>query len=127
MTPGLFPAEVWSWWQAQRRRYNRGVLIAAAIAFVLYGGVIELCPDLPEEMEMTAFTVAGQFVAFIGMMAVANVLYCLGPIAETAIRPSNARRFRGRLFGAGYWFSVALPLMPPVLLATGCLVGCWRG
>jgi hypothetical protein len=80
---------------------------------------------LPQEAEITLFTIAGQAIGFLVMVGLANAFYCLGPFAEIVLKPRDVARFRHRQFRAGLWFSMALPLSVPLLLIVGGFLGWW--
>lgn len=99
------------WWWAQRRRYNKGLLISGFIAFMLYCilGPIFIAPH--EEFEETIFEMAFQGCAYLMAMVVANLCYSLGWLVDVLFNKSNSQTFRERLFSIGYWFSFALPII----------------
>jgi hypothetical protein len=57
-----------------------------------------------------------QGVGYLLMMGVANLCYSLGQVSERLIRPKNAERYRRIVYRLGFWFSVSLPFMVPLLL-----------
>jgi len=99
------------WWWSKRLKYNKGLLIAGFIAFMLYCflGPIIIAPH--EEFEETLFTIAFQGFGYIVMMGIANLFYTLGWIADISFNKSKSLQFRERLFALGYWFSFALPIL----------------
>ena len=101
------PARIW--WGAKRWKYNKGLIIAGFIAFILYSilGPIFIAPH--EEFEETLFTIAFQGIFYLIMIGVANVFYNLGWLLDVNFNKTNSERFRVRLFALGYWFSFALP------------------
>jgi hypothetical protein len=109
------PAETWPWWQSRRRFYNFALLAAGLAAFLCYVAAVEFSdPREPDGIEITAFTVVGQAFGYLLMIAVANLFYMAGPLAEKIVQPRNVVRFRSRLFATGLWFSVALPFVVPL-------------
>jgi hypothetical protein len=100
-----------NWWLQKRLTYNKGLLIAGFIAFVLYCtlGPIIIAPH--EEFEETIFEMAFQGIGYITMMCVANVFYTLGWIVDISFNKNNSQLFRERLFALGYWFSFSLPIL----------------
>jgi len=99
------------WWFNNRGKYNKGLIIAGFIAFVLYCvlGPIVIAPH--EEFEETLFEMAFQGVGYIVMMCIANLVYTLGLIVDISFNKSNSQVFRERLFSLGYWFSFSLPIL----------------
>ncbi|MCB8933557.1 MAG: hypothetical protein H6534_08955 [Chthonomonadaceae bacterium] len=68
------------------------------------------------ELDDPPFGVLIQAVGYAVAMGVANVLYCLGPRSERYVRPERRATYRVWAFNAFFWASLALPLLPPVLL-----------
>jgi hypothetical protein len=99
------------WWWSNRCRYNRGLIIAGFIAFMLYCilGPIFIAPH--EEFEETIFEMAFQGTAYLFMICIANIFYSLKWIIDLSFNKSNSQQFRERLFVFGYWFSFALPIL----------------
>lgn len=99
-----------AWWWKNRAKYNKGLLIAGIVAFILYCflGPIFIAPHAVE-FEETIFEMAFQGIAYLFMMMIANVFYTLGSLIDIWFNTNNSPRFRERLFALGYWFSVALP------------------
>jgi hypothetical protein len=99
------------WWWSKRCKYNKGLIIAGFIAFLLYCilGPIIIAPH--EEFEETIFEMAFQGVAYLLMMGIANVFYTLGWIIDISFNKSNSQNFRERLFALGYWFSFSIPIL----------------
>ena len=98
------------WWSSKRIKYNKGLLIAGVVAFILYCtlGPIFIAPHAVE-FEETIFEMAFQGVAYLVMMVIANVFYTLGSLIDLSLNTNNSQPFRERLFALGYWFSVVLP------------------
>lgn len=61
-------------------------------------------------------TMLFQGIAYLLMMAVANVMYLLGPVTESLLRPKNRQQYRERCFALGFWFSVVLPFSIPLMI-----------
>jgi MFS family permease len=99
------------WWWHNRLRYNKGLIIAGFIAFMLYCilGPIIIAPH--EEFEETIFEMAFQGTAYFIMMLIANAFYTLGWLIDILANKSNSQLLRQRLFALGYWFSFALPIL----------------
>ncbi len=99
------------WWWSKRCKYNKGLIIAGFIAFLLYCilGPIIIAPH--EEFEETIFEMAFQGGAYLYMMVAANAIYSLGWVIDIVFNKSHSQRFRERLFALGYWFSFSLPIL----------------
>ena len=106
----------WQWWAARRGRYNMGLIISGIIAFICYVTVVWTFEDRIPEAEVTIFTTLIQGFGYLVMIGVANVFFFLGPISEQAIRPKDPLRFRMYTYRMGFWGSVSLPLLIPILL-----------
>jgi hypothetical protein len=100
-----------AWWGARRRYYNRGLLVAGPLAYVLYVLSLALHPDA----ELSLFALPFQALGYLLMMGVANLCYGLGPLVEWWVAQQHVGRYRRAAYGAGYAFSVALPFLLPLL------------
>jgi hydrogenase-4 membrane subunit HyfE len=91
------------WWSFKRIKYNKGLLIAGVVAFILYCilGPIFIAPHAVE-FEETIFEMAFQGVAYLIMIVIANVFYTLGSLIDISLNTNNSQRFRNRLFSLGY-------------------------
>ncbi|MDZ4364296.1 hypothetical protein [Brevundimonas sp.] len=114
--------ETWKWWESRRLRYNLGLAVAGWVAW----GMTELTlrfltpgmPTIQGTVEVSWVSrMLHQGVAYLIFMAVANLFYLAGPVAEKLMQPADIDGFRRRMFGLGFWFSVALPFIVPVLTA----------
>ncbi|MGY3213913.1 hypothetical protein [Mucilaginibacter sp. HD30] len=112
-----FQAGKWQWWQNRRAKYNKGLIVAGLLAFLLYCIVGEIVIAPYEEFEVTLFTTGFQGIGYLIMMLVANLLYNLGFLFDRLFNKQNSESFRLNLFQLGYWFSVVLPFSIPVLVA----------
>jgi hypothetical protein len=101
----------WHWWQSKRCKYNKGLIIAGFIAFLLYNILGEIIIARYEEFEETIFEIAFQGGAYFMMMILANVIYTLGWVLDLLFNGNDSQRFKERLFALGYWFSFALPIL----------------
>jgi hypothetical protein len=99
------------WWFSKRLKYNKGLIIAGFIAFMLYCilGPIIIAPH--EEFEETIFEMAFQGTAYLMMMGIANIIYTSGWLIDISFNKNNSNLFRERLFALGYWFSFSLPIL----------------
>ncbi len=101
----------------RRPLYNLAVLAAGVLSgltILLIGSrLVEPGEDVIEPL-----------VGFFGVVAyaiAANVLYCLGWITEllwSGGDTTHTAQRRGRVLRAGIWFSVALTLLPGILIPT---------
>ena len=99
------------WWWSKRYQYNKGLVIAGFIAFMLYCTLGPFIIGSHEEFEETIFEMAFQGFGYLIMMVIANVFYTFGWIIDISINKSNSQSFRERLFASGYWFSFSLPIL----------------
>ena len=106
-----------NWWATRRIKYNKGLVIAGILAFICYvvAGVNLIMP-YDDQFEITLFTIFFQSLAYLIMMAIANVFYNLGYSIDKRFNKNNADCFRLRLFNCGFWFSFALPFLIPTLI-----------
>jgi hypothetical protein len=83
-------------------------------------GVLEFsrctAPDLESAPLKLVYLAAGYFVA----MGVANLIYSLGPLAESKLEPERVAAFRRWSFGLGFAISFALPFVGPVVFLARC-------
>jgi hypothetical protein len=108
----------WQWWESRRLRYNVGLLLAGLSAFILYLIVyFTFGSRLPMEIDVTIFTVLFHGIAFAFYVFVANVFYFLGAWSERLPRIRSLEAHRRTTFALGFWLSVALPFLEPLLLA----------
>ena len=107
----VLPLNARQWWWSKRCKYNKGLIIAGFIAFMLYNilGPFIIAPH--EEFEETIFEMAFQGTAYAIAIGIANMFYTLGWIIDISFNKSNSQRFRERLFALGYWFSFSLPIL----------------
>src|SRR5690242_5166694 len=110
------------WWGGRRLRYNLSVVVACAVAFILYAGVVWSFQNRLPDVEITGFTVMAQAIGFLFALALANVCYFLGPMLERLLSPRNLGAFRRGAFGLGLGFSMLLIFCPPTLVAYAVLV-----
>ena len=105
------------WWASRRLKYNKGLVIAGLLAFLLYAILSSLLiAPYVEDFEITLFTIFFQGIGYLIMIGVANIFYGLGPLVDKLYNKDNNERFRQRLFNFGYWFSFALPFSIPLLV-----------
>jgi hypothetical protein len=96
-------------------------VVAGLAAFACYAAIFELAgPRVPPEAEITVLTILLQGMGYLIAMAVANICYLLGPLAERVFEPRSPERFRRRAFAWGFWFSVVLPFAAPIAFAISC-------
>jgi hypothetical protein len=122
LTDDSSPCAIETWWASRRLRYNVGLVVAGVLGFICYAAAIQRCIDLHSQgdFEITIFTIVFQACAYLVMIGIANVCYCLGPWSERRLRPRNAARYRKIAFRLGFWFSVLLPFTPSALLVLSC-------
>lgn len=107
--------EAWRWWEGRRLRYNIGLGVAGWTAYALFW-LLQFAFDWSPAsnwqgaLGMTLFLGAG----FLGLMALANIFYLLGVLAESISRPSEVDQFRTTTWNLGFWGSIALPFLFPL-------------
>lgn len=99
------------WWRSKRYKYNKGLIIAGFIAFLLYCILGEIVIAPHEEFEETIFEITFQGGAYFFMMILANALYSLGWVIDMLFNKNDNQQFRERLFAFGYWVSFLLPIL----------------
>lgn len=99
------------WWSSQRLRYNKGLLIAGFIAFLLYCILGEIIIAPHEEFEETIFEATFKGGLYLWMIIIANIFYNIGGTIDEYFNKNNSQSFREKLFAIGYWFSFSLPIL----------------
>ncbi len=99
------------WWFHKRITYNKGLIIAGIVAFLLYCILGQLIIAPRGDFEVTLFTTFFQGFAYLFMIGIANAFYSLGWIMDISFNKNDDLRFRERLFALGYWFSISLPIL----------------
>jgi hypothetical protein len=109
--------EIIKWWKDRRFKYNRGLIIAGILAFMLYAilGSLLIAPH-DNDFEISLFTIFIQGIGYLIMIGIANILYGLGSIVDRSYNNSNAEQFRIKLFKVGFWGSICLPFIIPLLI-----------
>lgn len=108
--------DVWAWWQARRLRYNMAL---GAAGWVAYGLCLTLTYAFGQPMwknwqsavSITLFLGTG----FLVLMGAANICFLLGPWCERVIKPADVDRFRGSAWRMGFYGSLAVPFVFPVV------------
>lgn len=103
--------EIVRWWESRRPLYNLAVLAA---------GVTSLATVFVAELLLGegAASIPWGGIAVYGFLA--NLLYCLGPIADTIVMRRWGRDYSEvgpTLFRYGFVFAVGLTLLPVPLVA----------
>ena len=105
------------WWSRKRITYNIGLVVAGIVAFITYGivGAILIMP-YDSNFEITLFTTLFQSISYLIMMGIANICFYLGPITDKMVNKKKDEKISRRLFYMGFWFSVFLPFLIPIML-----------
>jgi hypothetical protein len=74
------------------------------------------------EFEISGFTIFIQGFFYLIMMGIANLFYNLGHYSDKHYNKNNSEAYRMRLFNIGFWFSVGLPFLIPILLVVSYFV-----
>lgn len=109
-------ANTWAWWERRRFRYNLGLAAAGWSAYAVNAGLYfafghPIWTTWRDALAMTLFLGTG----FLVVMGAANVFYLLGAWTESFLAPTDLDAFRRRAFALGFWGSVALPFVLPLL------------
>ncbi len=105
------------WWWKRRTKYNIGLLISGAVSFILYSVIgIWLIYPIDEDFEITLFTIIFQGIGFLFAMFFANAFYTLGSLCDLYYNEKDSEIFRRNLFNLGYYFSISLPPLIPIML-----------
>lgn len=109
-SPGT--GDTWRWWESRRLRYNIGLAIAGALAWALFAIEASLLTDW---FSLSASVTLAQGLAWLVAMGVANLAFFLGPVSERIFKPDDPEAYRRRIFGLGFWFSMAVPFLFPAV------------
>jgi len=112
----LTESQIREWWNEKRYLYNLGLFISGIIAFVFYVIVgVNLIMPYDEDFEITLFTIFFQGIGYLVMISFANLFYSLGVKHDLNYNKENTDDFRKNLFNLGFWFSVSLPFLVPLM------------
>jgi hypothetical protein len=103
-----------SWWAAHRLRYNAILLLGAAVSLVSLLAVWWLFESRLPCLEITGFSFLVSGFFFLVSLALANLCYFLGPLAEGLLHPKDIQGFRHRALALGTGFSLVLIFLPVV-------------
>jgi hypothetical protein len=118
----LFSSEAWVWWQARRLKYNLALACSGLAAYGLFVALFfafgsPLWKTWQDALSMTLLMGVGFLVA----MGAANVCYVLGPIMESLVKPEDPERYRRTTWAMGFWGSIALPFVVPLVALAGLI------
>lgn len=108
--------DAWAWWEARRFRYNLALAASGWAAYALTVGLHYafghwIWTSWREAAGLTLLLGTG----FLVLMFAANVLYLVGAWTESFLAPADVSRFRQSAYALGFWGSVALPFVFPLL------------
>jgi sterol desaturase/sphingolipid hydroxylase (fatty acid hydroxylase superfamily) len=111
------------WWESNRKKYKKGLVVSGITAFLAYA-ILGSCLIAPydHEFEITLFTISFQGVGYWIMMQIANLFYDLGYYIDNRFSTEGNLVFSQRLFNLGFWVSVALPFLIPIMIILQYLV-----
>lgn len=105
------------WWKNRRKEYNIGLMLSGIVSYILYvvlGSILIAPYDC--EFEITILSFVFQGFLFLITILIANIFYNLGAFADKRFNQKNEEKFRKRIYYLGFWFSVGLPLLVPILI-----------
>lgn len=116
-TSDLTQSQIKDWWRERRTEYNVGLAVSGMLAFILYviSGVRLIMP-YDDEFEITLFTIVFQAVGYLFMIGVANLFYFFGVLHDLTYNKDNTSQFRKKLFKLGFWISVSIPFLAPLII-----------
>lgn len=116
MDGDLISPGAWSWWEDRRLRYNVSLGLAGWAA---YGLTLALHYAFGQPMFATWQSAASVTLllgaGFLVLMGFANIFYLLGATVESMVAPRDRDAFRKAAFALGYWGSLALPFLFPLV------------
>lgn len=116
-TSDLTQSQIKDWWRERRTEYNVGLAVSGMLAFILYviSGVRLIMP-YDDEFEITLFTIVFQAVGYLFIIGVANLFYFFGVLYDLTYNKDNTSQFRKKLFKLGFWISVSIPFLAPLII-----------
>lgn len=105
------------WWKSIRKKYNIGLIISGIVSYilsVLLGSILIAPYDSEFEITILGFIFQGFF--FLITILIANIFYNLGAYTDKHFNKKNQEKFRRRIYDLGFWFSVGLPFLVPILI-----------
>jgi hypothetical protein len=105
------------WWESRRLRYNVGMVVAGLLAFIVYITELAVFRDRIPDAEINVFMIGLQGVGYLLFMLVANGFYFLGALTERLPHMRSLASHRRLVYRLGFWFSMALPFLAPLLIA----------
>jgi len=110
-------SQIKDWWTEKRSKYNVGLIVSGILAFILYVILgVNLIMPYDEDFEITLFTIVPQGIGYLIMILIANLLYSLGFSCDLNHNKENTEKFRENLFHLGFWLSVSLPFLAPLMI-----------
>jgi hypothetical protein len=100
------------WWEAQRGRFNIGLLVGGVGYFILY--LILYFPYLQFYYGSTQAIISALLflaVVYLIYMGVANLFYNLGVMYETMRQPAKLDQYRQRAFRMAFWLAIIIPYL----------------
>lgn len=105
------------WWSKRRLKYNIGLIIAGIIAFILYVILgVNLIMPYDQDFDITLFTTIFQGIGYFILLLIANLFYNLGYYIDKKFNRNNSQKYRNRLFKLGFYFSISLPFLIPLMI-----------
>jgi hypothetical protein len=107
----------WSWWEAHRLNYGLALVAAGLFGFAIQATVmlIQHGQAVPPMEMVRMFLLQG--VIYGVYMIVAHVLYLLGPLIETMLKPQPVATFRRGMWTLGTVTAAGLPLLVAIFIA----------
>jgi len=106
-----------AWWENRRKKYNTGLILSGIVSYILSVvlGSILIAP-YDSEFEITIFSFIFQGFIFLIAVPIANLFYNLGAFTDEHFNKKNEDKFRKKIYNLGFWFSVGLPFLIPILI-----------
>jgi len=102
--------DAWRWWEGRRLRYNIGLAVAGVVAWGLFVAEGLL---LTHWFSLSVSATLATGLLWLVAMGIANLLFFLGPVSERVLKPKDRDAYRRRIFGLGFWSSMAVPFLFP--------------
>lgn len=110
------PPSTWTWWERRRVGYNAALALAGWAAYgLMVATAFAFHKPIWPTWEAAVSNTIAMGTGFLVVMGFANICYLLGAWTESWLKPDDVETFRKSAFGLGFWGSVAMPFLLPLL------------
>jgi hypothetical protein len=107
-----FPEEnLRGWWQYQRRKLNRGLVLSAAATFLLCGFIASVVINLFKDYEFIGMATLILVALYLLYAIFVNLFVLTVAAIDLAYHKTHNSPLRENLYVLGYWLVIALPML----------------